>query len=168
MLKALAHTQSSSTNAMVRACCKRNFMRDRSNPAVPTGNVARRRPVAVPPVWRLLLTWVEQWARNEYAAGRDPGVKLLPYHWSLHLAWLTLAVLLAVCLPLFLCMPPETDITFYDLSARNILRGGVHYRDAFDTNLPGMVWLHAVVRATLGWSSESLRAVDFAVVAAIT
>ena len=95
-------------------------------------------------------------------------MKVLPNNWFTYLGGLTLAVLLAVCLPLFLCMPPETDITFYDLCARNILRGGVHYRDAFDTNLPGMVWLHALVRSTLGWRSEALRAADFAVVGAIT
>jgi hypothetical protein len=80
--------------------------------------------------------------------------------------WLTLALLLLVGLPLFLCMPLCNDVTLYDLAARNVLDGGVHYRDVFDTNLPGMVWLHVLVRATLGWRWETLRLVDFGVVTA--
>ncbi len=71
---------------------------------------------------------------------------------------------LAVGLPLFICMPLWVDTTYHDLSARNVLRGGVHYRDIFETNLPGMVWLHALIRPLIGWSSEAIRAVDFAVV----
>lgn len=38
----------------------------------------------------------------------------------------------------------------YDVAARNILRGGVHYRDVFDTNLPGIVWLMAAIRSAKG------------------
>jgi hypothetical protein len=75
-------------------------------------------------------------------------------------AWLVLAALLLVCVPLFLCMPLWCDATHYDLCARNLLNGGVHYRDTFDTNLPGIVWLHALVRRLLGWRPEVLRLVD--------
>jgi hypothetical protein len=78
-------------------------------------------------------------------------------------AWVALLLLTLLGLPLFLCMPLWADTTLYDLAARNLLNGGIHYRDIFDTNLPGMVWLHAGVRALLGWSSEALRAVDFLV-----
>ncbi len=46
-------------------------------------------------------------------------------------------------------------------------RGGVLYRDTFDTNLPGMAWLHLAIRSLFGWSSEVLRAADFLVVASI-
>ena len=38
-------------------------------------------------------------------------------------------------------MPLFSDVIHYDLSARNLLRGGVHYRDVLDINLPGMVWV---------------------------
>lgn len=79
-------------------------------------------------------------------------------------AWLVLAATLVIGVPLFLRMPLWVDATYHDLSARNILWGGVHYRDIFETNLPGMVWLHALVRTLLGWTSEALRAVDLAVV----
>jgi hypothetical protein len=77
-----------------------------------------------------------------------------------------LVLLLAVNLPLFLCMPLWPDVSFYDLCARNLLDGGVHYRDIFETNLPGMVWLHTLIRSLLGWSSVALRAVDLVIVVA--
>jgi hypothetical protein len=57
-------------------------------------------------------------------------------------------------------MPVWCDITLYDMASRNILRGGTHYRDVFDTNTPGYVWLLTVVRSLVGWGSEALRAVD--------
>jgi hypothetical protein len=79
-------------------------------------------------------------------------------------AWTFLAGILIVGLPLFVCMPLWVDTTYHDLSARNILRGGVHYRDIFETNLPGMVWLTALVRALVGWSSEAIRIADLVVV----
>jgi len=82
--------------------------------------------------------------------------------------WLILAAFLILNLPLFLRMGLDSDVTLWDLCARNVLHGGVHYRDAVENNLPGMLWLHMAVRATLGWSSEALRAVDFIVVAAVT
>ena len=72
-----------------------------------------------------------------------------------------------VCLPIFLCMPPWVDATFYDICARIIQRDGVLYRDSFDTNLPGMAWLHLGIRSLFGWRSEVIRAADFAVVAGI-
>jgi len=71
---------------------------------------------------------------------------------------------LVVCAPLFVCMPLWVDTTYHDLSARNILWGGTHYRDIFETNLPGMVWLHALIRPVIGWSSEAIRIVDLVVV----
>ncbi len=87
--------------------------------------------------------------------------------WPQILAWLALLLLLVAGLPIFLCMPLWGDVTLYDLAARNILRGGIHYRDIFDTNLPGMVWLHCAIRSVFGWHSETLRAVDFLVFASI-
>src|SRR4051812_34634937 len=87
--------------------------------------------------------------------------------WSLQLSWATLLVLLAVGLPLFLRMPLYQDVSFYDVGARNLLEGGIHYRDIADNNLPGMVWLHAAIRSALGWKSETLRLIDFLIVTLI-
>jgi hypothetical protein len=87
--------------------------------------------------------------------------------WPEILAWTALCGFLLLCLPLFLCLPLWADVTLYDLAARSVLRGGVHYRDIFDTNLPGMLWLHLAIRSVLGWRSETIRAVDVVVVAAI-
>src|SRR5258708_39175184 len=66
--------------------------------------------------------------------------------------------------PLLLCMPPWADATLYDVAARNLLRGGIHYRDVFDTNLPGMVWATAAIRSISGWSFEALRGWDLLIV----
>lgn len=82
-------------------------------------------------------------------------------------AWAALALWLVVSVPPFLRMPLWCDVTHYDLCAWNLLRGGVHYRDTFDTNLPGMVWLHLAVRSVFGWRSEAIRLVDLAIVSGI-
>jgi hypothetical protein len=78
-----------------------------------------------------------------------------------------LITLVAAGLPLFVCMPLWADVTLYDLCARNLLQGGVLYRDILDTNLPGMVWLHAAIRSLFGWRSEVLRLADCSILAAI-
>lgn len=54
------------------------------------------------------------------------------------------------------------------MAARNILRGGVHYRNVFDTNLPGIDWSMAAIRRICGWSYEVLRVWDLLIVAALT
>lgn len=64
-------------------------------------------------------------------------------------------------------MPPWNDVTLHDMVARTILRGGVPYRDVFDTNLPGIDWSMAAVRYLFGWSYEVLRAVDLVVIGAV-
>jgi hypothetical protein len=73
---------------------------------------------------------------------------------------ITLIALLLFNLPLFLCMPLAPDVNLYDFCARNVLRGGVHYRDVFENNFPGIIWLHAGIRSIVGWRTEALRAVD--------
>ena len=78
---------------------------------------------------------------------------------------LLLVAYLAAMLPLFVRMPLWVDATFYDVAARNILCGGTHYRDVFDTNLPGMIWMQAAVRGLFGFSSEVLRIADLVVLA---
>jgi hypothetical protein len=76
---------------------------------------------------------------------------------------LTTAAFLALGIPLFLQMPIWCDATLYDVSARSMLAGGVHYRDVFDTNPPGFPWLLVVVRVLFGTSSFALRAVDLVI-----
>ncbi len=86
--------------------------------------------------------------------------------WRSPVAGWTVAVLILLAgVPFFLCLPPWVDVTLYDMAARSILRGGVYYRDVFDTNLPGIAWAMAAVRFLFGWSYEVLRAVDLIVIA---
>lgn len=70
--------------------------------------------------------------------------------------------------PLFVCLPPWNDVTLHDMAARSILRGGVHYRDVFDTNLPGIDWCMALIRGACGWSVEAIRIWDLLIVATST
>lgn len=79
------------------------------------------------------------------------------------LASLVLFGLLAVQLPALVRTPLDSDATHYDLCARICLDGGVLYRDALDTNLPGMPWIHMTLRSLAGWSSEVLQIVDLLV-----
>ena len=79
-------------------------------------------------------------------------------------ASIALAAVLAVGVPLFVRTPVWVDVTYHDVSAWNVLHGGVHYRDVFETNLPGMVWLHCLVRPVVGWSHEAIRMVDLVVI----
>lgn len=92
---------------------------------------------------------------------------------TFQLLWQVLPVgLIVLCLvvgvPLFLRSPVWCDCTLYDMAAKNVLTGGVHYRDLFDTNTPGFVWLLAGVRSMVGWSSEALLAVDLLIVLGTT
>jgi hypothetical protein len=97
----------------------------------------------------------------------EPGCRWLPWR-NATLGWLTTAVILAVGLPPFLRMPLWCDATLYEVAARNVLQGGVHYKDVFDTNPPGFVWLMCAVFAAFGHWPEALRAVDLVVVGAVT
>ncbi len=92
-------------------------------------------------------------------------LRYLPWR-SATAGWTATALVLVAGVPLFLCMPPWNDVTLHDMAARSILRGGVHYRDVFDTNLPGIDWSMALVRLAFGWSFEALRAVDLLAIAA--
>lgn len=86
---------------------------------------------------------------------------------SVWLPRIVTAVSLFAGLPLYLRMPLWCDLTLYDLAARNILAGGMHYRDVFDTNLPGFVWVLASIRALVGFGAFPLRCVDLAIVVGI-
>jgi len=73
------------------------------------------------------------------------------------LAWLGLAV------PIFLRMPLTNDAELFDLHARMLASGKILYQDILEPNLPGVIWIHSVVRAVAGWSSEALRGFDLLV-----
>ncbi|HEX4608342.1 MAG TPA: hypothetical protein VH092_09060 [Urbifossiella sp.] len=95
------------------------------------------------------------------AAGRTR----LPWR-SAAAGWVAFAACVVAGAPLFLRMPLWIDTTLYDLAARCVLAGGVHYRDVFDTNTPGFVWLMCGVRSVLGPSTEAARVVDLVFVTA--
>ena len=79
-------------------------------------------------------------------------------------ACVSLAAVLVVGVPIFYRTPVWVDVTYHDVSAWNILHGGVHYRDVFETNLPGMVWAHCLFRSQFGYSHEVVRVIDLIVV----
>lgn len=76
-------------------------------------------------------------------------------------------VALIAGLPLYLRSPLWCDVTLYDLAVRNLQEGGVHYRDLFDTNLPGFVWLLSGLRWLFGSGSVVVRLADLAIVAGV-
>ncbi|MFH1302539.1 MAG: hypothetical protein ABIK07_15875 [Planctomycetota bacterium] len=69
-------------------------------------------------------------------------------------------LILILNVPLFIRMPVATDVVLYDLQAQMVLNGGTLYKDMFETNLPGIVWLHMLVRSIVGMSSDAIRSVD--------
>ncbi|QDT89381.1 hypothetical protein [Gimesia algae] len=79
------------------------------------------------------------------------------YTW---IAVIVFTLFLMLCVPLFIRMPLATDVVLYDLQAQTALSGGTLYQDVFETNLPGIVWLHMLVRPLVGMSSDALRVVD--------
>lgn len=79
-------------------------------------------------------------------------------------AWLVVLIALT---PLFVSLPLTSDVVLYDLQARCVLDGGVAYRDVFETNLPGMIWVHMLLRPIIGPSSEAIRIADLTVVGGI-
>ena len=92
----------------------------------------------------------------------------IPLPWrSLWLPRLAVFFALVAGLPLYLQSPLWCDITLYDLAARNLLEGGVHYRDLFDTNLPGFVWLLTGLRYLFGPSAIVVRIADLLIVTAV-
>lgn len=73
------------------------------------------------------------------------------------LAWLGLAV------PLFLRMPLTNDAELFDLHARMLASGKTLYQDILEPNLPGVIWIHSIVRTVAGQSSEAMRCFDLLV-----
>ena len=87
--------------------------------------------------------------------------------WPVWVARAAVAAVLAVHVPAFLCMGLDSDVSMWDLCARNVLRGGVAYRDAVENNLPGMFWLHLAIRSVCGWGPVAMRLADLVVVTGI-
>ena len=81
--------------------------------------------------------------------------------------WATPALLLMLQVPVFLQMPLTPDAVLYDLQARCLMQGGVLYRDIVEPNLPGVVWIHAIVRSLFGESDQVLRVFDLVIVLSI-
>lgn len=77
--------------------------------------------------------------------------------WS---AWTALVLALVIAGPIFVCLPLTNDTEYYDLQTRNILNGGVLYRDMLEPNLAGVVWVHLVIRTLGGFHSEVMRLAD--------
>ena len=67
--------------------------------------------------------------------------------------------------PLFVCKPLTSDTVLYDLQAQTVLDGGIAYRDIFEPNLPGAIWVHMAVRSVIGSSSEAIRILDLFILA---
>lgn len=82
--------------------------------------------------------------------------------------WAIPALLLMLQGPVFLQMPLTPDAVLYDLQARCLIQGGVLYRDIIEPNLPGVVWIHAIVRDLYGESDQVLRVFDLVIVLCIT
>ncbi len=77
--------------------------------------------------------------------------------------WMPIAcllLLLIVAVPLFLRMPLTNDTEVYDLQAAGFRAGGMLYRDFLEPNLPGVIWVHLVVRGIAGDSPEAMRLFD--------
>ena len=87
--------------------------------------------------------------------------------WPIWVACAALVAVVAVHLPAFLCLGLDSDVSMWDLCTRNVLGGGVAYRDAFENNFPGMLWLHLGIRSLAGWSSVAIRMADLGVLIGI-
>ena len=88
-------------------------------------------------------------------------------NWSRHLLRTAPLLILITQLPFFLQSHLTPDTVLYDLQAKCLLNGGVLYRDIVEPNLPGVVWVHALVRTCAGESSFALRLFDLAVLGGI-
>ena len=82
--------------------------------------------------------------------------------------WALPALLLMLQVPVFLQMPLTPDAVLYDLQARCLMQGGVLYRDIVEPNLPGVVWIHVIVRSLFGDADQVLRVFDLVIVLSIT
>ena len=80
----------------------------------------------------------------------------VPLRMAEALGWLALAGLLVVVVPLYLSMPLNFDIFFYDACGQVVLRGGALQKEMFFMPPPGMAWSLALERAALPADREPL------------
>jgi hypothetical protein len=74
---------------------------------------------------------------------------------------------LVVGIPLFVRMPLCCDVIFFDVCARDLLDGGLLYRDIAIVGPPTTCLLHGAARAIVGWSMEAIHGVDLLIVSSI-
>jgi hypothetical protein len=77
-----------------------------------------------------------------------------------------LVAFLTATLPLVITLPQCLDSSFFDLIARDVLRGQVVYRDYFLHGPPGTLLMQSGVRALFGWRSETIYCLDFIIIGA--
>ena len=87
-------------------------------------------------------------------------------NWGRAFLWGIPLLILGTQAPIFLQMTLTPDAVLFDIQTRCLLDGGVLYRNVVEPNLPGVVWIHALVRSVAGWSPMVLRSFDLAVVIA--
>ncbi|QDV50546.1 hypothetical protein [Gimesia fumaroli] len=92
--------------------------------------------------------------------GNQRTGQITAFTWAAAVIFLLILIL---NVPLFIRMPLATDVVLYDLQAQMVLNGGTMYQDMFETNLPGIVWVHMLVRSLVGMSSDAIRAVDLVI-----
>jgi hypothetical protein len=77
-----------------------------------------------------------------------------------------LVLLLAIFVPLYICMPPWCDMSFFDVCASAILRGEPFCKEIEIHGTAGAVFIHTAIRSLVGWGSVQLRIADLCLVAA--
>lgn len=96
----------------------------------------------------------------------SPGLSYQQDRYSSRLPAVVLLALVIASVPIVVCMPLTSDTVLFDLQAQTVQDGGVLYRDILEPNLPGVVWIHLLLRTMAGWSSEAMRTADLLIVAA--
>jgi hypothetical protein len=79
-------------------------------------------------------------------------------------AALLLIAFLIATVPLVITLPQCLDSSFFDLIARDVLRGQMVYRDYFLHGPPGMLLIQSGVRTLFGWRSETVYCLDFIII----
>jgi hypothetical protein len=75
-------------------------------------------------------------------------------------AWIFVALVALLWIPIFIRMPPSIDANYFDLAVQARARGTKMYVEFVDGHPPGIHWIHSGIRYCLGWSSEAMRSYD--------